>query len=377
MHLLPFALIAFLTPPALACGPPLEVHDVREAAPQDAAPARAAIEIPDIESWGPIEPERWKVAKFLPGTSSDTITLMKKERGFTIENTLVQASARTAVICYQGGGPYRGLTIRNSILRVEPKTIPLGRSYWAFRGYDMIDTRLERVEITEFGKITNMHDEGHAIYLNVKGALTLEDCDIHHNGGQGLQLVNRPAESVLPPGPAAGAITLRRTSFRENGFNPDRGATQVSIFGTGQSIVMEDVFIVAGYDQTKYPRERTGGALLIEMEGFDPNRPEKSVWWRPAKLPEDFEMPYAQGKTELTRVGIFHKDANRPIVQVKGCEELIVRDCWFGEGRIELDHPRKAGRDCGRIVWEGNRGKAVVFHKGKRLGTAAQDFVIE
>jgi hypothetical protein len=376
MHPAPLALLLLCTPHALACEPATG-FPVGTDSSQDSAAEEALPPLPDIEAWGPVAPEQWKVAKFLPGASSDTITLMKRERDYTIEDTIVEGSCRTAVICYQGGGPYRGLTIRNSILRVVPGTLPLDRSYWAFRGYDMIDTRLERVEITNFGRITHKHDEGHAIYLNIKGPLTLEDCNIHHNGGQGLQLVNRPPESVLPPGPATGAITIRRTSFRENGFNPDRGATQVSIFGTGQEILMEDVLILAGHDETEYSRDRTGGGLLIEMEGYDRNRPEKGVWWRPAKLPEDFEIPFAQGRTLLRRVGIFQKNPNRPIVQIKGCEELIVRNCWFGAGRIVLDHPKKPGRNCGRIVWEGNHGTAEVIHRGRRLGTASEDFVIE
>jgi hypothetical protein len=100
------------------------------------------------------------------------------------------------------------------------------------------------------------------------------------------------------------------------------------------------------------------------------------VWWRPEKLPEDWEMPFSQKRVELTRVRVFHKQPNRPIVQIKGCEELIVRDCRFGIGRIELDLPHKAGRDCGHIVWQGNSGPAQVFHRGKELGTASDDFVI-
>ena len=76
-------------------------------------------------------------------------------------------------------------------------------------------------------------------------------------------------------------------------------------------------------------------------------------------------------------VVVNHRDANRPIVQIKGCEELVVRDCVFGPGRIELDAPDKQGRDCGKIVWQGNQGSAVVYHRGERLGTADQDFVIE
>ena len=61
----------------------------------------------------------------------------------------------------------------------------------------------------------------------------------------------------------------------------------------------------------------------------------------------------------------------------QGCEELIVRDCRFGDGRIDIDMPGKPGRDCGRIVWEGNAGPAQVFHHGRRMGTASDDFVIE
>ncbi len=346
---------------------------------QEGAPARDGHLAP-LTDIGPVLPEdedSWRLMRFLPGESSDTITLRHQDENFLVENTTIQASARTAFIAYQGSGPYTGTTLRNCIVKVEPGTLPLDRSYWAIRGYDMVDTTLERVEITGFGKVTRKHDEGHGIYFNVAGALTIEHCDIHHNGGQALQLVNRPKESVLPRAAAAGAITVRHTSFRENGFNPDRGGFQVSIFGTGQDIVLEDVEILAGLDGTTFPGDLTGGALLIEPEGFDPRRPEKPVWWRPERLPADFEAPFGQGRTELTRVRIAHRAPNRPLVQIKSCSELIVRDCEFNGGKIELDHPKKPGRDSGRIVWEGNRGHAAVFVRGRMVGHAEDDFIIE
>jgi hypothetical protein len=360
---------------SLGCG---AAHPALSAEPQnDGADERAPL--PPLEDLGPRLPEspdEVKLVAFLPGPSSDTVTLKSGETGFTLENAFVQASARTAFICYQNGGPYRGTTIRNSLLKVVPETLPDDRSYWALRGYDMIDTTLERVAITGFGVLTRHHDEGHAIYLNLAGALSIEGSDIHHNGGQGLQLVNRPGESVLPAGPAAGTITVRRTAFRENGFNPDRGAFQVSIFGTGQAVVLEDVAITAGLDGTEYPGGRSGGALLIEAEAWE-GRADHPVWWRPAEPPEGWEPPFAQRRTELVRVRIRHASPNRPIVQIKGCEELVVRDCDFGSGRIELDLPGKPGRDCGRIEWSGNRGDAEVWHRGKHLGPAREDFTIE
>jgi hypothetical protein len=287
-------------------------------------------------------------------------------------DAIVQASARTAVICYQGGGPYRNLTLRNSILRVEPNTLADNRSFWALRGYDMIDTTLERVEITGFGAKTRHHDEGHAIYLNLAGSLTIERCDIHHNGGQGLQLVNRPGESSLPPGPAAGAITVLDTRFRENGFNPDRGSFQVSIFGTGQSIHMEDVEILAGLDGT-FADAESGGALLIEAEGA---RSDRAVWWKPSDAPADATPPFTQGTVELLRLHVQHRAPNRALVQIKGCAELIVEECEFSGGRVRLDDPDKPGRPCGRIVWRGNRGDAEVFVRGVRKGRADEDFSV-
>ena len=377
MHLSSRVLCALALLWSGACGADSDAHATGAASqedPPERAPLPALAPLPPLVDVGPIPPAQWNKRPFLPGDSSDTITLKSREAGFTVQDTIVQASARTAFICYQNGGPYRGTTLRNSILRVDPGTIPLERSYWAFRGYDMIDTVLDRVEITGFGKVTYKHDEGHAIYFNIAGSLLLEDCHIHHNGGQALQLVNRPSESILPSGPAAGCITIRRTAFRENGFNPDRGAFQVSIFGTGQAISMEDVEIIAGRDGTPYPGDHTGGALLIEAEGHSNKRP---VWWRPAELPEDFPMPFAQGRVELVRVRIDHQAPNRPLVQIRGCEELIVRDCRFHGGRIDLDLPGKPGRESGRIVWEGNGGSAEVFVRGRHMGPAGNDFVIE
>ena len=343
-------------------------------APETGEPLRFE-QRPARDEVGP--PDDRRVIAFRPGPSADTIALTATTSDYLLEDAIVQASTRTALICYQGRGPFENVTLRNVLIAVEPGVLPLDRSYWAIRGYDMIDTLLERVEITGFGRVTEKHDEGHAIYLNVAGALTIEDSYLHHNGGQGLQLVNRPKESSLPSGPAAGTITIRNTRFHENGFNPDRGGFQISIFGTGQPIVMSDVEIVAGFDRTVWPDGGSRGGLVLEAEPYDPNRPEKPVWWRPAELPKGWHKPFAQGRTELVRVTVHHRAPDRPIVQIKGCEELIITECTFVGGRVVLDDPTKPGRPSGRIVWEGNRGDASVFHRGRRIGTASEDFVIE
>jgi hypothetical protein len=312
--------------------------------------------------------------RWLPGDSSDTITLKRQASGFTMSDTLVQASARTALIGYQGDGPFDGTRITNCIFRVEDGTVPNGRSYWGLRGYDMRNTVLDGVEITGFGRPTQHHDEGHAIYFNLVGALTLTGCHIHHPGGQGAQLVNRPGESTLPRGPAAGAITVQNTWFHENGFNPDRGGFQLSIFGTGQDVTLTDVEIVAGHDETPFPNGQTGGGLLIEPEG--PHDGADTCWWCPGPgrgPPED--PPFTQGRVVLSNVLIDQMNANRPIVQIKGCRELVVHGSEFRGGRIDLDDPAKAGRSSGRIEWSGNRGEAQVFLAGQRVGLASQDFV--
>ena len=314
-----------------------------------------------------------KVVAWLPGPSSDTLTLRGGERDYRVTDTLVQASARTAFMAYQGGGPYVGTTFRNTVVRVEPGTVPDGRSYWGLRGFDMVDTVLEGVEITGFGRVTPHHDEGHAVYFNLAGALTVTDSHLHHNGGQALQLVNRSHESKFPGRPAAGRVTIRRSAFEENGFNPDRGAFQVSIFGTGQDVLLEDVRITAGHDATSYPKGQTGGGLLVEPEY--PVAGRGNCWWLPADPPKDFTPPFTNGTVELRRVRVDHVDPGRPIVQIKGCRELTVSDSEFRGGQVNLDDPTKPGRPSGRIVWRGNRGDARVRLGGRDIGPADRDFV--
>ena len=331
-------------------------------------PLRPPSSVPGSQVTGDSAILAWK-----PGDSSDTITLNNGMSGYTLSDTIVQASARTAFIAYQGGGPYRGTRLTNCILRVDPNTVPEGRSFWAMRGYDMQDTVLDRVEITGFGKRTGRHDEGHAVYFNVLGSLTLTDCNVHHNGGQGLQLVNRPYESTAGAGPAQGTITVQRTWFHENAFNPDRGGSQVSIFGTGQDVLIEEVEITAGHDQTIYDNGRTGGGLLIEAEYARDDK--HNAWWRPLGAPKDFKPPFTQGTVRLESVLVDHKNPNRPLVQIKGCKELLVSGCVFNGGRVNLDDPSKPGRNNGRIVWEGNAGDAIIHLAGERIGTASEDFV--
>jgi len=333
----------------------------------------------------------------------DTLGFPTAQTDFTLTDAIVDASPRTALIFYDKVGPHRGTTLRNVLIRVAPGTLPLDRSYWALRGYDMVDTLLDHVEITGFGVVTDRHDEGHAIYVNPAGDFTLTDSYIHHNGGQGLQLVDRPSETTMGKGPMPGTITVRRTRFVENGFNPNRGAFQVSIFGTGQDVVLEDVEIVAGLDDTVWPKGKTGGGIVMEPEPYAPNR-KKFPWWRPDDPPADFVPPFTQGVTTLTRVTVRHRDPDRALVQIKGCRELVVKDCTFeavdarpvdepgdGQGngpgrdhpvahahaRIELDAPTKPGRTCGKIVWQGNHGNCEVWQNGRRIGLVSDDFTID
>ncbi len=350
---------------------------------------RAALLSLIVASATPVQEQQDTRRVFRPKAdpSGDTLNFKSPSTNFVLENALVQGSARSAMLFYDHRGPHTGTVLRKVKLYVEPGTIAFDRSYWALRGYDMVDTLLDEVEITGFGRVTPKHDEGHAIYLNLAGDFTLKNSHIHHNGGQGLQLVNRPRESDFPKGPMPGTILIKDTRFHENGFNPDRGGFQVSIFGTGQRIHMQNVEIIAGQDDTIWHKDLTSGALVIEPEPYAPQR-NKLPWWRPAEPPEGFEPPFTQGRTVLENVTVRHRNPGKSLLQIKGCEELVVTGCTFEAtvdntapagtiGKIMLDAADKPGRDCGRIEWTGNRGNAVVFHRGVRIGLAGEDFVIE
>ncbi|MEX1024554.1 MAG: hypothetical protein WD226_05700 [Planctomycetota bacterium] len=312
-----------------------------------------------------------------PAASGDAIAVTQASLDFRLENTRVQAGRRAALMFYERSGLHRGVRVVDTELSVEPGTLELDRAYWGVRAYDLVDAVFERVEITGFGVVTDQHDEGHAVYLNPLGDVAFLDCHFHHNGGQAIQLVRRPTESVEPEGPAPGTITVARTRLAENGFNPDRGAFQLSIFGTGQDVTLTDVEIIAGHDPAvDWPGGLTGGALLIESDGFQMRPRGPNTWWRPAELPADFEAPFTTGRAELTRLRIHHKNPNRPVVQIKGCRELLVTDSEFAEGDIHLDLPRKPGRENGSITWTGNRGEARVFWRGDYVGPAWQDFQV-
>jgi hypothetical protein len=307
--------------------------------------------------------------------NGDTIPLKSQQTNFVLEDAVVQASPRTAIIFFDHQGAHSGTLIRNVLIHVAPKTLELGRAYWAVRGYDMDNSTFDNVEITGFGRLTPKHDEGHAMYLNLVGGLTISSCYIHHNGGQGLQLVNRPHESSLPRGPATGEIHIRNSRYHENGFSADRGSFQIAIYGTGQPILIQNVEILAGQDGSRYQKGKTRGGLVIEPEWRPPGK--KSPWWYPPGAPKDYQVPFTQGRTELNGVTIRHKNPDRPLAQIKGCEELIVTGCTFDGGKISLDLPDMPGRDSGSIIWKGNTGDATVFHRGKALGPVSEDFVIK
>lgn len=346
----------------------------------------AALPLPQATEPDDPQPERRVIpARAEPG--ADTLAFATPQTNYVLEDAIVEASPRAALLFFDHVGAHRGTVLRNVKVWVRPGTLPLDRAYWGVRGYEMADTLLDRVEVTGFGRATPEHDEGHALYLNPIGDLTIVDGWIHHNGGQGTQLVNRPEESARPRGPAAGRIVIRRTRYHENGFNPDRGGFQLSIFGTGQDVVLEDVEFRAGFEREPWDAASPGigsrGALVIEPEPWAPEL-GKDPWWRPVDAgAEDFELPFTQGRVELRGVRVRHRAPDRAILQLKGCRELVVSGCDFasdGGGpapRIELDRPDRPGRDCGRIEWRGNRGDAVVYVRGQRRGLASEDFVVE
>lgn len=332
---------------------------------------------PPLEGLAAFGPRLERLESVERSSAGDTLAVKAASTGFTLTGTHVEAGKRTGLIFYERSGRHENVHLADVLVSVAPGTLEFDRAYWGVRGYDLVDAVFERVEITGFGVVTPKHDEGHAIYLNPLGSITIADCHLHHNGGQAIQLVRRPIESVEPEGPASGTITVRNTRLAENGFNPDRGAFQLSIFGTGQDVVLTDVEIIAGHDpDVTWHNGMTGGALLIESDRFKLKPRGANTWWRGEEEPAPDDMVFTTGRATLTRVRVHHRNPNRPIVQIKSCRELVVEDSDFAEGVIQLDMPKKAGRDSGSIRWTGNRGEATVKWRGETLGPAWRDFEI-
>jgi hypothetical protein len=226
-----------------------------------------------------------------------------------------------------------------------------GELLWAMRLYNVTNMRIKDTVFRYVGDLEKGR-EGHCIYLNLLGDLTLDNVFCHTSLGQGLQLVYRPWETNVSPEliPTEKDIIINKSRFVNLGGG-DRDSFAVSIFGTGHRITMSDVLVretnqLPSWDNTRTGvKNRSRGGILIGAGDFG-NR-----------------------DAVFTAVHVLLKDSDRPAVQIEECDHLE----WAGghcidsgdlgwDAKVEIRLGAKSGeisrvRGNWKIRYEAEPGK--------------------
>jgi hypothetical protein len=331
--------------------------------------ARDALRAPDgfvvdVADWEEIVPTQdW---------TDYTVKESNATSGVVREQQLIRSARRSGLATYTGV-LHEDWTLRD-VTVVPAEGV---RTLWGMRVYEISDWLLERVEIAYMGVPGDggrSGREGHAFYGNVAGDLTFDNCWIHHNRGQAIQVVARPRSGTAP---AVGKLTVRNSLLQENGFDSDRAAFAVTVHGPGSEydVELEDVRIEAlrlpdhqGHDGRV---RNSRGGICIAPVGNLPNEP---VWY------DAEDPPFTNGRVTLNNVLVAMRRPAQALGLFRGIRELEVTGCAFygGEGsEVVIDAPGKPGRDCGRVVWKGNQGDATLVYRGRALGPVSGDYELE
>ena len=159
------------------------------------------------------------------------VVLTEQEIPGQLHNVRVQGERSTAI---QSGGWLKPGYVDLDVKNVE--CYGLGELYWGMRLYDVrgsIDAcyfhdighyRSRTYHGTSPGKI-----EGHAIYANLGGSLSITRCGFERLEGQAIQLVWRAGETVTER-PESIQITVSDVIVVDASMNADRGGFAISLF---------------------------------------------------------------------------------------------------------------------------------------------------
>lgn len=305
----------------------------------------------------------WEVVA--PTKSYGSWTLQWKGDGppEVLERTVVKAAS--GGIAAHKGHKHPDYVLRDVLIEPAEGFFPL----WGVRAYEIAGWTLERVEIRGMGGKPGK-PEGHAFYGNVAGDLSFLGCSFHDNKGQAIQVVARPNAGTAP---AVGHMLVRDCVFAENGFDSDRAGFQLSVFGPGPHYdvsILNTRIQALGLEPFTGPEggewNSRGGLCIAPVHG----RTNLPAWF------DEKEPPYTNGKVVIEGLTIEMKRPYQPMALFRGIRELEVHGSTFqGGGMVVIDPPGAAGCDCGYVVWEGNRGDAVLWYHGEKVGPVSGTYV--
>lgn len=340
----------------------------------DASPAASATMIvrPDwMEHPKTIDRSQWKTISPKGPQQYDTIKVNAKNPTLDLQKVVLLSANRTGAMVFRSGDwretgeTFRGISVRQfELTPARPYDPEIKGRYksgtlWGMRLYNVADLLLEDGWIHDIQEIY----EGHGLYINPCGPLTLRRLVIEDCGGQAIQLMNRqwsePSEN-LPF--AGGLVHLDTIKIRNCSFNPNRGAFPITMRGLGPNadVLIENVDIYIKWNQ---PQKRSGRTCR-SAGGIVLARPDSKL--------ESYDFDFFRNVT-LRNCRVVLIDPFQPVLQVEGCRKLTVENCHFEGGDVRLA-PFDRGPGVLRLTWRNNTGNARVQHRGKTLGTADADF---
>jgi len=215
-----------------------------------------------------------------------------------------------------------------------------GRTWWLMRLYEVLGFSSRNTEYFHSGVHPTPPDgqktEGHGLYISLinGGNLDLVSCNFHDMQGNGVQVVNRPSESVFPQTTPKfyWGVNIQHTHFWDCCQAEERGSFALAIYNPGPQVKIEDVgitytdrFPVFQHGGVNY---KSRGGILIgdaQRKGQTPQRTRFAV---------------------LEHVVIKQTNPLHPAMQFEGIDDLtVVRAIFEGEGvsKIVVDE------NCGEV----------------------------
>lgn len=298
--------------------------------------------------------------------------------GLTFERRIFESGRRTAVQ-YHTALPiyfrdhiYRDVEIRPA-KAFDPTDEQSGME-WGGRFYNTANLLFERLWVHHANSNSG---EGHGLYVDPSGALTLRNSRIEDCGGQLLQVFNRQWGSVFGPGEpptnlpfAAGQVRISEFVGRNAGWNPSRGAFALTFNGLGPDadIVIENVDL---HLEWSAPQIRSGrqcwsaGGIVISKTDVPP------AWMT--------VVPSRNaGHVHLKNWKLVMKQPRQYLLKVDNVESLTIENSHFealgGEGLIQIDEPGWTDKDSGKITIRNCTGNAIVYVKGQKVGLVSEGY---
>lgn len=169
--------------------------------------------------------------------------------------------------------------LSNRVVVFDNRATPWGDHgpLWGLRGYEVSGT-LANLQLWRVGDWTRGR-EGHAVYLNVSGNLSIRKLTGIQCGAQLLQIVWRALESVGPRPTGANTIRLSELlAFQCGMINTGmavRASWPISIFNTGARITMDNITVItnlAPFVGDRSETFRSHGALMVGPSEKEPYR---------------------------------------------------------------------------------------------------------